>query len=303
VAESLEQLRARLRVALRARLEQVVLAFEHSAGAPHDRERRQRAITGLHTLKGEARLLGLTAFAARVHELESSAGDGCALGALSGALEGLRASLNEPETNAENSAARARSRHRPLEQTLLELARHAQARAESAGKLVHVVVSAPRVELSAAQLDCLRPALLHLLENALDHGLETPQERGAKAALGRLVLRAELADGRLSVVCEDDGRGIDLNQIRAGAVRRGELSAEAAAGYSREQLYELLFEHGYSTASQITSSSGRGVGLDAVRRHLRELGGDVSLDSEPGRGTRFVLSLPFPPSERDRTKR
>jgi chemotaxis protein histidine kinase CheA len=296
VTESLEQLRARLRTAFRARLEQVALAFDRAAAAPHDHELHQQALTDLHTLKGEARLLGLSAFATLAHDLETHVSDGADP---TSALAAMGALLNEIGAGAEASGLAAHPPRSTLEETLLELARHAQVRAEQAGKSVTVEVSAPRIELSPPQLACLRPALLHLLENALDHGLEPPQERGKKPTLGRLALRAELADGQLRVVCEDDGRGIDLDQVRAVAVRRGLLSAEMAAQSSVAQLYELLFEHGFSTASQVTLTSGRGVGLDGVRRYVRELGGEISLESKPGSGTRFVISVPFPPAEHE----
>jgi two-component system chemotaxis sensor kinase CheA len=256
-------------------------------------------LTELHTLKGEARLLGLSAFATLAHDLETRASDGGDLASSTVALAAMNALLNEGGAGVEAPAVGARSQQSTLEETLFELARHAQVRAEHAGKSVNVEVCAPRIELSPAQVACLRPALLHLVENALDHGLEPPQGRGEKPALGRLALRAELAHGHLLVVVEDDGRGIDLDPVRAVAVRRSLLSAEIAARASATQLYDLLFEHGFSTASQVTPTSGRGVGLDGVRRYVRELGGEVSVESKLGSGTRFVISVPFPLAEHD----
>jgi two-component system, chemotaxis family, sensor kinase CheA len=297
VTESLDQLRARLRAALRARFDQVALAFNRAANAPHHPELRQQALTELHTLKGEARLLGLTAFATLAHDLETNASEGGDPATFAGALGAMGALLND-SPSVEGPAVAARSQQSALQETLFQLARHAQARAERAGKPLNIEVSAPLIELSFAQLDCLRPALLHLLENALDHGVESPQERGKKPALGRLALRAELADAHLRVVCEDDGRGIDLDQVRVVAVRRGLLGAETAARASPAQLYDLLFEHGFSTASQVTPTSGRGVGLDGVRRNVRALGGEVSLESTLGLGTRFVISVPLRSAER-----
>lgn len=295
VAESREQLRARFRAALHARFQAVARSFELLAVAPHDSELQRDALGELHTLKGEARMLGLSELARLAHELESRAGDGAALADWSHSLESMRRSLEESLQNRQNAALPPRASENLLEATLLELSRYAQAQAARSGKSLAVEVSALAVELPPSLLELLRPVLLHLLENAVVHGLEPPHERGAKPVTGRLALRAELRASCLLVTCEDDGRGIDLQAIRAAAVARGLFSAESVAQLSRERLFDLLFEHGFSTQPEVTQVSGRGVGLAVVRRGVQALGGELALESDEASGTRFVLSLPLAP--------
>lgn len=176
---------------------------------------------------------------------------------------------------------------------LEELARHARGAAEQQRKLVEVETSAGGVQLERDVADQLWDSLLHLVQNAVDHGVEEPDARRAKPPVARLRLSAESVGPSVVLRVEDDGRGIDPAHVRRAAVERGVVSAEIARELTDAQATELLFEHGFSTRSVASRTSGRGVGLDVVRRRIESLGGHVSIESQPGLGTRFSLGVPF----------
>ncbi|MGC4118649.1 MAG: response regulator [Myxococcales bacterium] len=179
-----------------------------------------------------------------------------------------------------------------IEPALEELVTYARELAASLGKRVNITVQAGSAEIERGVLDELRDPLLHLLRNALDHGLEPEAERGAKGPVGSVRLEVRSRGPLLELCVSDDGRGIDLNRVREAAVRRGLYSPEAAARLPEADLQELLFAHGFSTRSKASELSGRGVGLDVVRDRLATLGGSVGLESAVGRGTRFTLVVP-----------
>jgi two-component system, chemotaxis family, sensor kinase CheA len=163
------------------------------------------------------------------------------------------------------------------------------------GKVVDVEVVGADVKLDRRIVDELRDPLLHLVRNAVDHGVEAPAVRRAagKPEAGRLTLRVEPRGGRVGVVVEDDGRGLDLAAVKASAVRSGLLTAEVAASLSDADAARLIFAPGFSTAAAVTEISGRGVGLDVVQATVVRLGGAVDVTSRPGRSTRFDLELPL----------
>lgn len=181
----------------------------------------------------------------------------------------------------------------PIEPMLEELARNVRASAQRQGKLVEVVVAAGGVQLERDVADQLWDSLLHLAQNSVDHGLEDPTERGGKPPVARLRLSAESVGPSVVLHVQDDGRGIDAEQVRRVAVERGVISADVADNLDEAQTHELLFEHGFSTRSAASRTSGRGVGLDVVRRCVESLGGNISLESQLGHGTRFTLAVPF----------
>jgi chemotaxis family two-component system sensor histidine kinase/response regulator PixL len=136
---------------------------------------------------------------------------------------------------------------------------------------------------------------VHLVRNAFDHGIETPDVRRqhGKAEQGKIEIRAYHQGSQTIIEVRDDGRGVNLERIRTKALEMGLLTPEQAATTDPSQLLELLFEPGFSTASQVSQLSGRGVGLDVVRAQLRSLKGSVTLTSEPGQGTVFTLRIPL----------
>ena len=164
--------------------------------------------------------------------------------------------------------------------------------ATSTGKDVELVTLGAEVELDVRVLDGVADALRHLVTNAVDHGCEPPAERVAagKRRRGTVTVSARQAGSSVVVEVADDGAGIDDDALRASAVRRGLLPADATV--SGGALHRVLFEPGFSTRTEVTETSGRGVGLDVVRTAVEGLGGSVDVVNEPGAGTRFVLTLP-----------
>ncbi|HSP79419.1 MAG TPA: response regulator [Myxococcaceae bacterium] len=166
--------------------------------------------------------------------------------------------------------------------------------ARELGREVELVVDGEDTRADRAVVEALRDPLLHLVRNALDHGLETRVERVAagKHPRGRLTLSAARDGNRLVLRVEDDGVGLEPALLRRAAVRKGILDEATAAALSDQAARELIFYSGFTSREVATDISGRGVGLDAVRSSLRALGGDVQVDSTLGRGTRFELRVP-----------
>lgn len=163
------------------------------------------------------------------------------------------------------------------------------------GKEVEVRLEGGDVRLDRRLVDDLRAPLIHLVRNAVDHGIEAADVRRAagKPATGSVVVRVEPRGSRVAVVVEDDGGGLDLAAIRAAAVRGGLVAADAAAGIPDLEAARWVFAPGLSTARSVTTVSGRGVGLDAVADAMARMRGAVEVKSEPGVGTRFELDLPL----------
>jgi len=184
----------------------------------------------------------------------------------------------------------------PVESVFLRFPRLVRDLAQRLGKQVELRLEGADTELDRTVVDALGDPLVHLVRNALDHGLETPAERAAagKPPTGVLVLAARHAGGHVIVSVRDDGCGIDPVLVAHTAVARGLLGVEQAEVLDPAGAAELLFAPGFSTALATTDLSGRGVGMDAVRESVRALGGEVSLDAAPeGGGTCAELRLPL----------
>jgi two-component system chemotaxis sensor kinase CheA len=168
--------------------------------------------------------------------------------------------------------------------------------ANSVGKDVECIVSGSEIELDRQMIDKLSDPVVHLLRNAVDHGVEAPAARQAagKPARGRITLSARQDGGWVVIEISDDGGGIPVEAIREKAVRKGFLAEEKAAALSEQEVVDLIFLPGFSTSPIITDISGRGVGMDVVKRSVvDDLQGMVSVDSRPGAGTTFALRLPL----------
>lgn len=164
--------------------------------------------------------------------------------------------------------------------------------AERRGKQLDVVVRGGEERIPLRHAGAIS-ALVHLARNAVDHGVETPSERGAKGPTATLEFEVARRDGALVVVVRDDGRGIDVERLVAKAVEAGGLSAPEAAALSPRERLELVFATGLSTAESVTDTSGRGVGAGAVKASVERLGGEVHVESVLGQGTTFVLRMPL----------
>lgn len=187
------------------------------------------------------------------------------------------------------------SRMRPLGDATAGFPRLVRDLARSLGKQVRFELEGVQTPVDRDILSRLDAPLNHILRNALDHGVERPEVRTAtgKSETASLRLEARHHAGMLEIRVRDDGAGIDPERIRGKVIERRLQSEPVARGLGRAELLEFLFLPGFSTASSVTEVSGRGVGLDVVHQTMRDLGGSVRVESEPGRGTTFVLSLPI----------
>ena len=182
----------------------------------------------------------------------------------------------------------------PVRTVLDPLRRAVRDLCRSSGKLARLSVVGAEVSLDRRVLEQLRGPLVHLVRNAVDHGLELPEVREAtgKDREGALTIRVEQQGNMLFVEVADDGAGIDLPRLTQVALERGVATADELASMGPAQLHQLIFRPGFSTRSEVSEVSGRGVGLDVVRNQVQALRGHVEVQSLPGQGTRFLLTLP-----------
>lgn len=188
-----------------------------------------------------------------------------------------------------------KARMLPVESLFNRLPRVVRDLAQRSGKKVDFVVEGRETELDRSVIEELHDPLVHLLRNSVDHGIEAPEKRAAagKTDVGRIRLAAMHQENRILIRVEDDGAGIDPAKVKATALKKGILTAEAAERLSDQEAMELIFAPGFSTAEAITDVSGRGVGMDIVRTNIEKLNGSVTVESRPGEGTRFTLELPL----------
>jgi chemosensory pili system protein ChpA (sensor histidine kinase/response regulator) len=188
-----------------------------------------------------------------------------------------------------------RARMVPIGRLFPRFARQVREVARGVGKAVSLQVRGESAEVDNSIMEQIADPLLHLVQNAVTHGIEPEPERLArgKPAQGAISLRAYHQGAFLHVEVEDDGRGIDDELIRQEAVDRGLLRAEEARALSTPEALNLIFVPGFSTASEVTRASGRGVGLDVVRTNVSRLNGEIEVDTEIGVRTRFTLKLPL----------
>jgi len=163
----------------------------------------------------------------------------------------------------------------------------------STGKHVKLEVAGETTELDKTVIERLSEPMTHLIRNAVDHGIEPPEERRAagKDPEGTLTLSAEQKAGRIIIRIADDGRGIDRERVLAKAIANGLVAPDAQL--SDDEINLLIFAPGFSTAAQVSNISGRGVGMDVVKQNVKELGGRITIESTPGKGTTFSLALPL----------
>lgn len=176
-----------------------------------------------------------------------------------------------------------------------ELSRTARTLSHELGKRVTLEVTGGDTEADRAVLDLLRTPLMHLLRNAIDHGIERPEDRLAagKAEIGRLALTIGLDGNQIAVVLEDDGRGIDLESLIRSAIAKSLVSEDEAARFDRQQALDLVFLPGFSTKQMISDISGRGFGLDIVRSAILRMNGTIDVATVSGQGCRFTFRVPL----------
>ena len=184
-------------------------------------------------------------------------------------------------------------RAQPVKSVFQRMPRLAREVAAMTGKQVRLVTEGENTEVDKTVIERLGDPITHMLRNAIDHGLERPEERAAagKSPEGTVRLAALHRGGRIVIEVADDGAGIDRKRVREIAVSKGLIAAEDPM--TDEEIDNLIFMPGFSTASTVSDISGRGVGMDVVRRSIQALGGRISISSRPGEGSTFTLSLPL----------
>lgn len=183
----------------------------------------------------------------------------------------------------------------PIEAVFNRFPRMVRDLAKELNKEVEFLLEGKETELDRTVIDEIGDPLVHLLRNALDHGLESTDERIAKGKprQGNVILRAKHEGNNVYIDVEDDGAGIDPEKIAAKAIEKGLVAVKEAENLGREEIINLLFTPGFSTAANVTDISGRGVGLDVVKTKIESLSGEIYVESKPGLGTKFRIKLPL----------
>ncbi|WP_299090118.1 chemotaxis protein CheA [uncultured Metabacillus sp.] len=183
----------------------------------------------------------------------------------------------------------------PVETVFNRFPRMIRQLAKDLNKKINLKIIGADTELDRTVIDEIGDPLVHLLRNAIDHGIEMPQVRleNGKPEEGNVSLRAYHSGNYVFIEIEDDGGGINREQVLQKAIERGVVTEQSAAALTDKQVYELIFSSGFSTAEQISDISGRGVGLDVVKSTIESLGGSISIDAEQGKGSLFSIQLPL----------
>ena len=183
----------------------------------------------------------------------------------------------------------------PIGNLYTRISRTVRDAAKAAGKLVELSLTGAETELDNSIIQQISDPLIHLVRNAVAHGLESTEDRyrAGKTDHGNLAVRAYHRGNHIYIEVEDDGKGIEYERVRKAAVDQGIYAQEQADRLAERELLELLFHPGFSTASRKTELAGRGVGLDVVRANLTALNGEIDVDTQAGVGTRFTLKVPL----------
>ena len=203
-----------------------------------------------------------------------------------GTLDGVTARL---QTNI------MRVRMQPISRVMSRFPKVARDVARTLGKEVQVQLVGEETELDKNLVEALADPLVHLVRNAIDHGIEKPdvREQAGKPRAGSLTLSAQQEGDHIQIVVQDDGAGMNPDVLRSKAREKGLIDADTAARMTNEEAYQLIFAAGFSTKEQANDISGRGVGMDVVKSRLAELNGQIVIESQRGYGTRFVIRVPL----------
>ena len=219
----------------------------------------------------------------------------------------LHSALRQSDASFANAAQRLKSvtsglqesvmkaRMQPIGKLWNKLPRLVRDMAAQCGKQIAIEMKGSEIELDRTILEAMKDPLTHILRNAIDHGIESPERRAeaGKTAAGHVSLSAFHEGGRVHVEISDDGAGINLPRVRERAAERGLITAQQAASMNEQELTRLVFTPGFSTAETVTNLSGRGVGLDVVKTNIERIGGIVDLQSVTGQGTTLKINLPL----------
>ena len=188
-----------------------------------------------------------------------------------------------------------KTRMQPIGRLFQKYPRIARDLARQLGKDVELVLAGEETEVDKTMIEDLADPLIHLIRNAVDHGVEMPLERQAagKPAKSLVRLEARQEGDHIVLIIADDGKGMSAERIRAKAIEKGLISEEEANTLDERQSLNLIFLPGFSTKAQISDVSGRGVGMDVVKTNIQKLNGSIEIRSEPGKGSVFIISLPL----------
>ncbi|ULA68911.1 MAG: Sensor histidine kinase CheAY [Nitrospira sp.] len=188
-----------------------------------------------------------------------------------------------------------KTRMLPIKKVFAKLPRMVRDLSQKLNKQVHLEMRGEETELDKSVADEIGDPLVHLVRNAIDHGIETPAERQAKgkAGEGQLTIAASQEGNSIVIRINDDGRGIQVEKIKEKALAKGLISEAEIATMEHREILNLIFLPGFSTAEKVTDVSGRGVGMDVVRTNIRKINGSVDLESEPGKGSQIIIKLPL----------
>lgn len=188
-----------------------------------------------------------------------------------------------------------RTRMQPIGSILSRFDRIVRDLAREMGKKVHLKVDGRDTELDKTLLEAIKDPLTHMVRNAVDHAIETCEQRveAGKSEEGILAIKAYHEGGQVTIEIKDDGRGIRKDKVLAKAIEKGIITKDRASQMSEKEIFNIIFMPGFSTAAQVTNISGRGVGMDVVKTNIEKIGGQIDLTSEEGLGTTFKLRIPL----------
>ncbi len=206
---------------------------------------------------------------------------------------GIAQRMNLITTQLQESVTRTRMQ--PIRNVWNQFPRVIRDLAHANGKEVELVMEGAETELDKTLLEAIKDPLTHIVRNAIDHGIETPEIRASrgKNPKGTLFLKAYHEGGQINIEIRDDGGGIDREKVKRKAIERGLITAEAAAGFTESETLNLIFLPGLSTADKVTHVSGRGVGMDVVRTNIEKISGAIEIESRLGEGTLLKLRIPL----------
>lgn len=188
-----------------------------------------------------------------------------------------------------------KTRMLPIQQLFNRFPRMVRDLSESLNKEVELILEGGETEMDRSIIEDITDPLIHLIRNAIDHGIETPEERvkAGKTSKGVLRISAFHQENHVVITVEDDGRGIDLKKVKETATKKQILTAQEAESLSEHEIINLIFYTGFSTSQMVTDISGRGVGMDIVRSRIDKLNGIIDIETKQGEGTKFILKLPL----------
>ena len=298
-------------------LDKLFQSHPRNAAARIENGRMNEMFRAAHSLKGLSAMLGFEDISRLTHEVENvldaARNDGLPISrdvvsALSADVDRLAAMVDalqhdDPRTSERDNVARetgnnqqdsAPARIVPIGPLLSRLGRVAHDIAHAKGKAIRVSTAGGTTKVERRLLGKLGEALMHMVRNAADHGVEASHERvtAGKSPIGRITIAVFRSDSHLMVQVRDDGRGLNAQSILAKAMQKGLVTSARAAQLSRSEILQLTWQPGLTTAEQVTAVSGRGMGMDIVKSNTTALGGHVELDSREGSGTTVTVKLP-----------